>query len=62
MCEPPERMGGYGNMATPGKNGRLWQYGNPRKEWAVMKEIVIVRGSQIGVLCYIIPMPGGRLH
>ena len=27
-----------------------------------MKEIVIECGSQIGVLCYIMPMPGGRLH
>jgi len=40
----------------------MGQYGNPRKEWAVMKEIVVERGSQIGVLCYIMPMPGGRLH
>ena len=44
---------------NPGTNGAVWQ---PPKEWAVMKEIVNERGSQIGVLCYIMPMPGGRLH
>jgi len=26
------------------------------------KEIVVEHGSQIGVLCYIMPMPGKRLH
>jgi len=53
---------------VPASVGQIWYdmkqtWYESRQAWdGKEKEIIYERGSQIGVLCYIMPMPGGRLH